>query len=130
MQDSHRSPSRGAPAWLPHGKRAAICFTIDDIHPGKGRDAYDGGGDLGAGALGHVERLLAKHPELKVTLFTTPDWREISPVPTRRIVSRIPGLRDRLYLTKLHPRGTMRLGRHPEFVRYLKSLPRTEIGLH
>lgn len=116
--------------WLLPGKRAAVCFTIDDVHPGRARDAYDGGGDLGQGALGLVERLLQRHPALHVTLFTTPDWREISPVPTRSIVSRLPLLRDRLHLTALHPKGTMRLGRHPEFVRYLRSLPRTEIGLH
>lgn len=116
--------------WLIPGKRAAVCFSIDDVHPGRARDGYDGGGDLGDGALGLVERLLERHPALHVTLFTTPDWREISPVPTRPIVSRLPVLRDRLYLAAVHPRGTMRLGRHPQFVRYLQALPRTELGLH
>jgi hypothetical protein len=62
--------------WLPDGKRAAVCFSIDDIHPGRSADDYDGGGDLDAGALGHVRRLLERHPRLWVTLFTTPDWRE------------------------------------------------------
>lgn len=116
--------------WLPPGKRAAVCFTIDDLHPGRSRDGYDGGGDLGAGALGHVEWLLRRHPALRVTLFTTPDWREISPVPTRRLLARIPGVRDRVHLTRLHPVGTMRLSRHPEFVRYLASLGQAEVALH
>ena len=116
-------------AWLPPGKKAALCFTIDDIHPGRARDGYDGGGDLGAGALGLVERLLERHPLLHVTLFTTPDWRETTPRPTR-LARHIPWLRDRMYLAPLHPPGTMRLSRHPEFLHYLKQLPRTEVGLH
>ena len=78
--------------WLPPGKRAAVCFTIDDVHPAKSSDCYEAGGDLGDGALGNLERLLDKHPALKVTLFLTADWREKSPVPTRRLMSRIPWL--------------------------------------
>jgi hypothetical protein len=116
--------------WLPAGKSAAVCFSIDDVHPAKSTDAYEAGGDLGKGALGLVERLLEKHPALKVTLFTTPDWREISPVPTRKWLARIPVVRDHAFLTPILPSGTMRLDRHPEFVAYLKSMPRTEVGLH
>ena len=33
-------------------------------------------------------------------------------------------------LTSTLPPGTMRLDRHPDFVTYLRELPRTEIGLH
>jgi len=44
-----------ASGWLVSGKQAAICFTIDDVHPGKSSDTYEAGGDLGQGALGHVE---------------------------------------------------------------------------
>jgi hypothetical protein len=115
--------------WLPAGKRAAVCFTIDDVHPGKASDHYDGGGDAGRGALGLVETLLQRHPYLHVTLFTTADWREISPTPSR-VLSRIPIVRDRMYLSKVLPEGTRRIDRHPEFLAYLRSLPRTEIGLH
>ena len=116
--------------WLPPGKRAAVCFSIDDVHPAKSSDAYEAGGDLGAGALGHVARLLERHPLLKVTLFTTPDWREISPAITRRWMAAIPVVRDRVFLTAVLPRGTMRLDRHPGFVSFVKSMPRTEVGLH
>lgn len=115
--------------FLPAHKRAAVCFTIDDVHPGKSSDHYDGGGDLGKGALGHVETLLGRHPYLHVTLFTTADWREISPTPSR-VLSKIPLVRDRMYLSKVLPAGTRRIDRHPEFLAYLRSLPRTEIGLH
>lgn len=115
--------------WLPPGKRAAVCFTIDDVHPGRSADHYDAGGDLAKGALGLVAELLVRHPQLHVTLFTTADWREISPTPSR-VLSMIPVLRDRIYLSRVLPAGTRRIDRHPEFVAYLKSLPRTEIGLH
>jgi hypothetical protein len=113
----------------PAGKRAAVCFTIDDVHPGKASHGYDGGGDLGAGALGHVAWLLERHPALWVTLFVTPDWRETTPRPTSP-ARHVPWLRDRLFLAPMHPAGTMRLSRHPEFVKYLRQLPRTEVGVH
>ena len=52
--------------WKPKNKKAAICFTIDDIHPGKSSDLYEAGGDLDKGALKHVIRLLNRHPKLKL----------------------------------------------------------------
>lgn len=116
--------------WLPDGKTAAVCFSIDDLHPGKSTDAYEAGGDLADGSLRHVEWLLSRHPDLRITLFTTADWRELSPAPTGRILPRIPYLRDRVFLGGAYPPGTMRLDRHPEFVAYLKALPKTEIALH
>lgn len=116
--------------WLLPGKRAALCFSIDDIHPGKHTDAYEAGGDLSRGALGRLEWLLARHPQLRVTLFVTADWREISPMPTRKLLASIPYVRDRVYLASRLPKGTMSVDRHPEFVAYLNGLPRTEIGLH
>jgi hypothetical protein len=116
--------------WLPDHCDAAVSFSIDDIHPGRSSDAYEAGGDLGAGALGHVAWLLERHPRLRVTLFTTPDWRELSAFPTRRLLARAPYLRERVMLTPTLPPGTMRLDRHPDFVGYLRDLPRTEVGLH
>ena len=98
--------------WLPEGKKAAICFTIDDIHPGKSSDFYEAGGDLDKGSLGLVQRLMNKHPKLKTTLFATADWREISPVPTRKIAAKIPLLNNNIYLAKVLKKGTMSLNRH------------------
>lgn len=124
------SGARAAPGWLPEGRRAAVCFSVDDVHPGTSSDAYEGGGDLDRGCLGRVRRLLERHPRLRVTLFTTADWREIAPAPTRRLLARLPYVRERVYLTEVLPAGSMRLGRHPEFVEYLKQLPRAEVALH
>lgn len=123
-------PVSARSAWLPEGKRAAVVFHIDDIHPARSGDPYDAGGDMAGGALGHVLRLLDRHPPLRVTLFVTPDWREISPHPTRRVLASVPWLRERVYLAPRHPAGKMRLDRHPQFVRFLREMPRTEIALH
>jgi predicted deacetylase len=116
--------------WLPPGKQAAICFTIDDVHPGRSCDAYEAGGDLGRGALGHVEWLCQHHPQLQVTLFVTPAWREIGPFPTRKLLAGVPFVRNHVYLTKTLDRDAMLLTRHPEFVGYLKSLPNVDCALH
>ena len=124
------SRPRVAEGWLPPGKSAAVCFTIDDVHPGKSTDAYEAGGDLEKGILGHVDRLLARHPKAKVTLFTTADWREISPSIERPLLARLPVVRDRVMLARTLPPGTMRLDRHPDFVRWLNDRPRMEVGLH
>lgn len=116
--------------WLPPGKEAAVCFTIDDIHPGKSTDYYEAGGDLEKGSLGIVKKLLDKHPKLKVTLFTTADWREISSVPTRKLLAGIPGLRDHFYLANRYPKGTMQIDRHRDFIDFLNSQEQMEVALH
>lgn len=116
--------------WKPEGKKAAVCFTIDDIHPAKSSDFYEAGGDLDEGHLGQVKWLLERHPKLKVTLFTTADWRQTSPFPQRKLLASIPWLRDKMYLAKPWRKGTMSLENHPEFVRYLNNMARAEVGYH
>jgi hypothetical protein len=116
--------------WLPNGKKAAICFSIDDIHPAKSSDYYEAGGDMENGGLGLVQWLLDRHKDLKVTLFVTADWREISPFPTRKLLARIPYLRDYFFLTKRWKKGKMALDNHPDFVKYLNKMDRAEIALH
>jgi len=116
--------------WLPPGKSCAVCFSIDDIHPATSRDSYEAGGDMGEGALGHLEWLMARHAALRPTLFVTADWREISPLPTRKLLAAIPVLRDRVYLAPRWPKGTMSLERHPRFVSYLNGLANVEIAFH
>jgi hypothetical protein len=112
------------------GKTAAVCFSVDDVHPATSADHYEAGGDLDTGALGNLARLLDRHPYLKLTLFVTPDWREISPFPIRRWLARLPVVRDHAYLAPVLPEGTMRLDRHARFTAYLGQLPRTELAMH
>ena len=51
---SQRRPFTEVPDWLPDGRKAAVVFTIDDVHPGTSADVYEAGGDLGNGARGLV----------------------------------------------------------------------------
>src|ERR1700730_12541404 len=115
--------------WYHGGKRAAVVMSVDDVFPGTSRSAYEAGGDLEKGALGRLLWLLKRHPKLQLTLFVTPDWRQISPVP-HRIWRHVPWLRDRVYLADVLPKGTMDIRKHPEFVAFLNSMPRTEVALH
>jgi hypothetical protein len=108
--------------WLPTGRIGAVCISVDDVHP-----AADG--DAGNGVLRHLRTLLDRHPLLRPTLFVTPDWRPAHLVATRRL-GRIPFLSARVYHIDLHPKGLLRLDRHPEFVAELLALPRTELAPH
>jgi hypothetical protein len=115
--------------WFSPGKSAAVVMSVDDVFPGTSQTPYEAGGDLEKGALGRLLWLLKRHPQLHVTLFVTPDWRRISPVPNR-FALHVPWLRDRIYLARVLPKGTMDLRNHPEFVAFLNAMPRTEIAVH
>jgi hypothetical protein len=122
-----------AAQWLPAGKTAAVCFSVDDIHPSTSRDAYEAGGDLEAGALGRVMRLQRLHPHLNATLCVTPDWRLDSLVADGLLLRHIPGVKRFVHHSRLQHPGRFRVDRHPEFVAFLNGLERCEIvphGLH
>jgi hypothetical protein len=114
--------------WLRPGCDGAVCISVDDVHPGRSNGHYEAGGDLSAGVLGRLERLLDAHPQLRITLFVTPDWRELSPAPTRNRLSRLPGSRY-LPLTSRLPRNSMRIDRHEAFSRHLAG-SRFELAVH
>jgi hypothetical protein len=116
--------------WLPAGKLAAVCFSVDDVHPSGTRDGCDAGGDLAAGALGRLVRLQQRHRDLKVTLCVTPDWRLDSLVPDTAVLRHIPWVRQRVHWTRLRPAGHFRIDRYPEFVGYLNGLERCEMVAH
>ena len=120
----------GSAAPFPEGKTAAVCFSVDDIHPATSEDGYEAGGDLAAGALGRLSRLQERHPYLKATLCVTPDWRLNSLVPDGRLLRHLPWARRRAHWTRLRPTGHFRIDRYPEFVSYLNSLERCEVALH
>src|SRR5262249_36899312 len=115
--------------WYHHGKKAAVVLTIDDVFPGTRGNPYEAGGDLEKGALGRLLWLLNRHPQLHITLFVTPDWRQISPTP-HLLWRHVPWLRDRVYLASILPKGTMELRKSPALVVFLNAMPRTDIALH
>ena len=83
-----------------------VCFSVDDVHPAVSCDPYP--------ALDRLRWLQERHPQLKITLFTTPDWRSTGPSSGASLL----------------PEGTCRLDRHPEFCARLRDWPNVEIGLH
>ena len=116
--------------WLADNKKSAICISIDDIRPQKSCGYHECGGNLDNGSLGKIKWLMQRHPQIRVSLCTTPDWREIKSRPTRKVLAKIPFLRDRFYLSKILKKGTMQLDKHPEFVEYLINNPKFEIIPH
>jgi hypothetical protein len=118
------------PQWLPPGKTAAVCLSIDDVHPATSQDAYEAGGDLAEGGLGRLAQLQRHHPYLKATLAVTPDWRLNSLVPDTGPLRRIAWIRRHVHWTRLRAPGHFRLDRHPRLVAYLNSLERCEVVLH
>lgn len=120
------SPAYGLPA----GKSAAVCFSVDDVHPGTSQDPYEAGGDLERGSLGRLQELQQRHPSLKAALCVTPDWRLDSLIPNTRVLRHVPFLSPHVHWTKLHPRGRFRLDRHPQFAAYLNGMKHCEIVPH
>jgi hypothetical protein len=117
-------------SWRPEDKQGAAIFSIDDVHPGTRHTYYEAGGELSRGVLGNLQVLQREIPALSTTLFVTPAWREISPMPTYRFRSKVPLLRNNLYLSPIRRRDAMRIDKYPEFVSFLMSLPRTEVAIH
>src|SRR5271166_3625829 len=54
--------------WYHTAKKAAVVLSVDDVFPGTSHSAYEAGGDLEKGALGHLLWLLERHPNVKLTL--------------------------------------------------------------
>lgn len=105
---------------LPAGKRAAICLTVDDVHPSP----------IATASLAHLKELQRRHPALRATLFTTPDWRSLDPYPGAMLRARVPFLRDRIYTVPIDRRPTYRIDLHPEFCAMLRAWPGIEIAYH
>jgi hypothetical protein len=106
--------------WLPESKSAALCLSIDDVHPAA----------VAAESLSHVRWLQSRHPQLRVTFFTTPDWRTIEPYPVDSLLSRLPVVRNHVFTVPVYPAGTYRLDRHESFCAMLREWPGGEVALH
>jgi hypothetical protein len=114
--------------WLPPGKRAAVCLSVDDVHPASDVGQLDGG--RARRALDHVRWLADRHPSLRTTLFVTPDWRSMTAYPQRSWWTTVPAVGTFAYHLPVLPPRTMRLERFPEFCEYLRTWTGVEMALH
>jgi len=89
--------------WGDRRPRLSVVLSVDDVHPAP----------VAESALAHLRWLQERHPQLKATLFTTPDWRSSGP-----------------YTAEMLPEGTYRLDRHPSFCDLLRTWPGIELALH
>jgi predicted deacetylase len=104
-------------------------MSVDDVHP-NAPIAEEPLGNVAKNALAHLEWLTRRHPLLRVTLFTTPDWRSRSAAPARSWRSRLPIVRHAFHASEVLPRGTLRLDRHLEFTAWLRHLRNVDFGIH
>jgi hypothetical protein len=121
--------STNARDWLPPGKVAAVCMSVDDVHP-TAPIAGEPVGDIARNALVYLDWLTHRHPLLRVTLFTTADWRSRSAEPTRHWRRRLPLVRHAFHASDVLPRGALRLDRHVEFTAWLRNLRNVDFGIH
>lgn len=117
--------------WLPAGKLAAVCLTVDDVHPSDSNYLYEAGGDLERGALRHWLWLRDKHPELKATFFATADWQLTYSYPVFNWLRELPeDVSNQMFFAPILPKGTKRLDRHKRFAEFISNLENVEIALH
>ncbi|MBI4374661.1 MAG: DUF2334 domain-containing protein [Deltaproteobacteria bacterium] len=106
-------------------------LNLDDFHPQTDEDG-DFGGDLKNGNFGYLANLWNEFPQLKITLFTTPNWID-SPFtrsPIHYVVRRWLGRRPVVSPRTGEP---FRLDKHSEWcakVRGLVEAGRLEIAVH
>lgn len=99
-------------------KKPAVMITIDDIHP-ESTDGVDCSGDMDNGNFRYLTKLVENFPEIKITLFVTPNWnyKPISIFPHLAIS----------WLNKF------RIDKHKEWCNWLREKTKTknfEIGMH
>ena len=116
--------------FYPNGKHAAVVVSVDDVRPIINGMVNDIGVGSRGDILGAIAGLQKEHPQLIVTLFTVPDWREKNPFPTRRLLSRLPILNQYFYLSPVWSEPALSLEKHPDFCQRLSALPGVEIAVH
>lgn len=100
---------------------AQFNLNLDDIHPESSADGTDCGGDRDRGVFGLLREMWRQFPNVKVTLFVTPDWIDRRQPLWSRALRRN---------SRTWSPGTFRLDRHKEWCGWLASLPNTEVAVH
>lgn len=113
----------------PNRKKIAVNVNLDDFHPESSSVGIDYGGDMENGVMRYLFELLADHPTIKFTLFTTANWRFI---PEDRFLTRLLCRCTGIKIKKW-PENEFKLNKYPhwcEFARNLVNTKRFEIAIH
>ena len=105
-------------------------LSIDDVHPETSKYLGDCGGDKENGKLGYVVDLLGNYPNLKVTLFVTPNWIDRPNVAGfKRLVKKC----LKLSIRNTWSGSPFRLDKHVEWCNWLNEYVDRgvfEVGVH
>lgn len=102
-------------------------LNFDDIHPESSKVGTDCGGDREKGVFGYFSRLWKKFPEVKITLFVTPNWIDKS--NTEFPMYYINRLLGRKY-TREWEMDTFRLDKFRDWCEWLNSFENLELAGH
>ncbi len=112
--------------------RTYVLFnlSIDDVHPESSAFISDCGGDKEQGKFRFLLDLLEEFPNMKITLFVTPDWTDKpNDYGLKRLIKKVLKLK---YTNKWED-SPFRLDKHPEWCNWLGSYVDKgvfELGIH
>jgi len=102
-------------------------LNFDDIHPESSKHIADCGGNREDGVFKYIIRLLDEFPDLKITLFVTPNWIDKPNDPL--IIKTIKRCLSMKYTNQWN-NEPFRLDRHKEWCGWLDNINRIEIAIH
>jgi predicted deacetylase len=109
-----------------------IIFNLnfDDFHPQRATDGQDFGGDKENGLFGYIKKLIDEFPDIKITMFTVPDWtdRPDDAKPLKAVKHLL-----RLNYHHSWKDEPFRLDKHPEWVSWVNEYVKRgnlEIAVH
>ncbi len=121
----------------------SLVIGVDDVHPESSVIGDDCGGDLEKGVLGLLLKFIDSNPEVKITLFVTPNWLFLPQMRglarTQILINRIGGKNMAIlvgkFFVKKWPNNYFRLDAdvYRNWCAFLNDMVKTgnfEIGIH
>ncbi len=108
-------------------RRIFFNLSFDDVHPESSKKGTDCGGDKERGIFKYFVKLWEEYPEVKVTLFVTPNWidRRNDPFPLNKL-KEVFGLN----YTDSWKEEPFKLTKHMEWCKWLDSFENFEVAIH
>ena len=105
-------------------------LSMDDVHPESNKHIADCGGDKEEGVFRYIIKLIEEFPDLKITLFVTPNWID---KPCDNAIIKTIKKKIGLNYTHSWEDEPFRLDKHPEWCEWLNEYVRRgniEIAIH